>query len=161
MSTTVLQRFEVCAWSLMISTSAPAAAPPQTFALPTQHRVKLTKPLDCRAIAGTSIGEKNGHLEAEASPGKDHFTVVRAGHFLRVTAHHDVTQTGEETDLYAITGDTQDFIYAVQGVKLLPVIHGFVINKRLGSAVWSESDSALILASDYPLTASVFLNCTN
>ena len=145
----------------MISTSAPGAPAPQTFPLPAQHRVKLTKSLDCRAIAGTSIGEKNGHLEAEASPGRDHFTVIRTGRFLRVTAHHDVTQTGEETDLYLITGDTKDFISAVQGVKVFPVVHGLVINKRLGSAVWSESDAALILASDYPFSASVFLNCTN
>jgi len=107
------------------------------------------------------LARRTGIWRRKPAQGKTYFTVVRAGHFLRVTAHHDVTQTGEETDLYTITGDSQDFISAVQGVKLLPVIHGLVINKRLGSAVWNESDSALILASDYPFTASVFLNCTN
>jgi hypothetical protein len=161
MSIPCVPRLLVCASGLIVTTSAIAAGAPQTFPLPAPHKINVTRPLDCRAIAGTSIGERNGQLEAEASKGTDHFEVIRTGRFLRVTALHDATQIGQETDLYMITAETADFLSAVQGVKVLPVIHGLVINKRLGSAVWSESDSALILASDYPFAASVFLNCTN
>lgn len=63
--------------------------------------------------------------------------------------------------MYTITAETVDFISAVQGIKMLAVVHGLVINKRLSSAVWTESDSTFAAVSDYPMSSIVFLHCVN
>ena len=67
----------------------------------------------------------------------------------------------EESDFYTVTRETVDFVSAVQSVKELPVVHGLVINKRLGTAVWTESDSTFMFVSDYPVSTDVYLNCIN
>jgi hypothetical protein len=108
----------------------------------------------------TFISERNGKVEAETSAGADHLTVVRSGKFLRVT-YRDGTQIGGPTDVYTITAETVDFVSAVQGMRTLPAVHSLVINKRMGSAVWTESDSAPVLGSKYPTASSVFLHCVN
>jgi hypothetical protein len=134
-----------------------------TFALPKPQPVLLSKPMDCRALATTFVSEKAGHLEAETSVGTDHLTIVRVAQMLKITSHH--TKVGkddqEDVDFYSIRSETVDFVSAVQATRQLPVVHGLVINKRLGSAVWSESDSTFVLVSDYPMSTTVFLNCTN
>lgn len=131
------------------------------YPLPAPKKVSLSKPIDCRAIATTTMSENKGQLEVETGPGKDHLTIVRTGHTLRVTAHHDSTQYPDDEDTYTITSETVDFVSAVEGIKMLPVVHGFVMNKRLGTAVWSESDSTFALVNDNPFTNSVFMRCSN
>ena len=121
----------------------------------------MARLVDCHAIASTLISEHGGNVETETTAGTDHLTIVRVGNTLQVTAHHDSAQVADDADVYRITSETVDFISAVQGLKPLPVVHGLVMNKRLGSAVWTESDSTFVLVSDYPSSSSVFLHCTN
>ena len=132
-----------------------------TFELPRSRRITLAKPVDCRAIASTFLSEKDGRLEAETKRGTDHLIIIRTGRALEVTTHHEEKSVPEETDVYAITAETVDFVSAVQGTKPLPVVHGLVFNKRLGMAVWSESDSTFFMVSDYPFGSTVFLSCKN
>jgi hypothetical protein len=152
---------------LLVSTVALQASGPKTtpstmtYPLPKPQKVSLTRPLDCRAAATSFISEKGGQLTAESSVGTDHLTIVRSGSKLNVTAHHEGSTLADDVDVYTITAETVDFLSAVQAVKMIPVVHGFVINKRLGSAVWSESDATFVLVSDYPVSSSVFLHCSN
>jgi hypothetical protein len=117
--------------------------------------------LDCRSIATSFISEKDNQLETKVNVGTDHLGIDRKGRTLRVTALHEGLGVPEETDVYSITAETVDFLSAVQGVKALPVVHGLVINKRLGVAIWNESDATFVLVSDYPVSTDVYLACKN
>jgi hypothetical protein len=131
------------------------------FGLPPANRITIYKPLECRAIATSFTSETTQHLETEVSTGTDHLTITRKNGRLYVTAHHDRSEISDDSEVYAITSETADFVSAVQGIKMLPVVHGLVINKRLGVAVWTEADSSFVLVSDYPVSTTVFLACRN
>jgi hypothetical protein len=152
---------------LLVNAVALQAGGPQattsksTYSLPQPQKVSLARPVDCRPVATSFMSEKGGQLTLESSVGTDHLTIVRSGSKLKVTAHHENSSIADDVDVYTITAETVDFLSAVQAVKMIPVVHGFVINKRLGSAVWSESDATFVLVSDYPVSSSVFLRCSN
>jgi hypothetical protein len=132
-----------------------------TFPLPPANHVTVDKSLECRSIATSFTSESAKHLETEVSAGTDHLTITRKSGRLSITVHHNKSGDSDDLETYTITSETADFLSAVQGIKMLPVVHGLVINKRLGVAVWTESDSSFVMVSDYPVSTTVFLACRN
>jgi hypothetical protein len=130
------------------------------FRLPPANRITIYKALECRAIATSFTSETTQHLETEVSTGTDHLSINRKNGKLYVTVHHDKSGDSDDSETYTITSETADFVSAVQGIKMLPVVHGLVVNKRLGVAVWTEADSSFVL-SNYPVSTTVFLACRN
>ncbi len=158
---TLPKRILDCFLAVNVLSSCNAYCSNQTFLLPPSHKLSVAKLMDCTAVATEFMSEKNGHIETETSVGNDRLSIFRAGNKLHVVAHHEATRLKDDEDIYTITAETADFLSANQAVKMIPVVHGLVINKRLGSAIWTESDSTFVLVSDYPMSSSVFLNCKN
>ncbi len=147
--------------SIFVAAAAAQSSSP-TFLLPRPHRINLARPLDCHAIASTYIADhRDGRLQVVTSTGTDHLTITQVGPTLRVVAHHQSSEIPEDTDTYRITAETSAYASAVQGIRMLPVVHGLVINKETGTAIWSESDAAEVLVSDQPFATDVYMDCRN
>ena len=156
-------RYKAFSYALAVSALSACSAycANQAYPLPPAQKISFSKPVDCRAVATEFMSEKQGAIVTETSVGTDHLSIRRLGRRLHVVAHHEATHLKDDYEIYNISSETADFLSANQAAKMIPVVHGIVINKRLGSAVWTESDSTFILVSDYPMSSSVFLNCKN
>jgi len=144
---------------LLIAMCMPSSA--AEFQVPPGKRITTVSPLDCKAISSTLVSEKDGKFQTQTNKGTDHLTIKRSGKTLLITAHHDNSGLSPDTDIYQITAESRDYLSAVQHTKLLPVVHGLVINKRLGTAIWTESDPEFIFVSEQPSSDIIVLDCNN
>jgi hypothetical protein len=132
------------------------------YPAPVPRRIEATGNMDCLGILSSMVSEKNGEFVTDVHKSTDHLTIRRVKNNLEVTAHHTPPASiTEESDSYQITADTRDYLSAVQRPKLLPVLHGLVINKRLGTAIWTESDSEFVFVSEQPGSDTVVLACSD
>jgi hypothetical protein len=131
------------------------------FPAPQPKRINVTGHLDCVGIVSTVVMEKGGKFIAEVDKSTDHLAIKRVGKSLEVTALHTPPDKKPQTDVYQITADTRDYLSAVQHPGMLPTVHGIVINKRLGTAIWTESDAEFVLVSEQPNSDTVVLACSD
>lgn len=105
------------------------------------------------------LSESKGQVVIEAAVGTDHIEVKKVGRYLRLLVHHE--HAVDETERYNITAETPYYLSAIQAPMPLPGVRGLVINKRLGSAIWTLTDSEFAFVSEFPDSTSVLLECKN